>query len=169
MTDSDLSPLATPPSLAPLKKAQGARKLVLFLCVGATGVIVNLAVGIATQMAMPNSPVVGRNLGVLLGWTFAVLSNFLLNNSITFGGQAHHKNWSQRLLSYYLSSIVSLLVQFVFYHLGRRFFPPFSPAFFVPFVDKFAYVFGIGVGTIANFVLASKVVFRAHEAPKSAL
>ena len=91
MTDSDLSPLATPPSLAPLKKAQGARKLVLFLCVGATGVIVNLAVGIATQMAMPNSPVVGRNLGVLLGWTFAVLSNFLLNNSITFGGQAHHK------------------------------------------------------------------------------
>lgn len=121
-----------------------------FLMVGASGVVVNLGLywiftrlgGISNFLAAP------------LAIEISIISNFILNNAVTFSKRENNTNIMRKLLYYHVSAGISGLINYgVFlglsYNLGLW--------------DMLANFCGIAVGTFSNYVLSSRITWKDHK------
>jgi putative flippase GtrA len=153
--------------IAPL--LQKWRRFLLFCLVGASGVIVNLAVFEGGLRLLDVVQTAWRvNLAALAGWAVSVATNFLLNERVTFADTAAtwHSSRLQRLARYYAAAATGLVVQLAVLN-ALLWLLERAP---VPHLTAFAWVLaervrasnlaGIGIGTIANYLMARRWVFR---------
>ncbi|MCO4762028.1 MAG: GtrA family protein [Myxococcales bacterium] len=162
--------------------AQRHRRFVSFCAVGASGVLVNLAVFAAVLAVLERDGNAGSwlvdNAAVFAGWFVSVASNFALNDRLTFRDKETGYNASlrRRLVSYYTSAFAAFLIQWACFN-GLLFGldaalsgPLHDTAAAYPLLGSLlgfrrtlANLCGIGVATIANYLLAKHWVFKAKE------
>ena len=132
-------------------RLQNSATFLKFLAVGASGVVVNLgfftlflALGLNKYLASP------------LAIELSIISNFLLNNSWTFG----HRNTGVRLrirgLKFNLVSVLALAVSYGTFVVLSLLFPHWSPQ-----AQQFV---GIIPATMVNYLLNSYWTFRQADA-----
>lgn len=131
------------------------RRFIRFATVGASGVLVNLGF-LALGLWLFEGLEAGKreSAASMLGIGVSILSNFFLNDIWTWGDRAKGStagDFTRRLLSFFLSAGFAALVQFGIATLLRE-----QLAFHV-YVAQAA---GIAVGTIINYVLSNRVVFK---------
>jgi putative flippase GtrA len=131
------------------------QRFVRFAAVGASGVAVNLAfmaLGLGLFDALSAS--LREGLASALGICVSVLSNFVLNDVWTWGDRAkgsRKRDWLMRLTAYSVGAGVGAALQFGAF-LGLR-----------TWLDLHVYlaqVAGILLGTVVNFIINNRVVFR---------
>lgn len=150
------------------------RRFLTFCAVGATGVVVNLGVFEAAMAALTAAPTTLRaNLAAIAGWAVSVGTNFLLNERVTFADRAATWRTSRghRLLRYYAAAATGLCLQLavlngLLWLLSDLAVPTGSTwyagawAFVLGQRVRASNVVGIGIGTVANYLLARRWVFR---------
>ncbi len=163
------------------KQLRQHRRFVTFCAVGASGVLVNLGVFLSVLWLFEERDMQGwwiDNLSVFLGWAVSVSSNFTLNDRLTFQTEAAYQDtWRVRLTQYYVSAFAAFLIQWgVFNALmwltegigaGDSSALPSTLEWLYRLLLDFrrvsANLVGIGVATIANYLLAKHWVFRAED------
>lgn len=149
-----------------------SRRFLLFCIVGGSGVFVNLGVFfVARHFVLPPGSL-GDNGAVFLGWVVSVASNFALNHGFTFRDTTRGSTVSvwRRLASYYVSTLVAFGLQWCVFQASRwcigaialgpgALFGLWAVA--VKFEAGLSNLAGIGVATIANYVLSKKIVFKS--------
>lgn len=150
------------------------RRFLTFCAVGASGVGVNVAVFALAMAALSTAPTTLRaNLAAFAGWTVSVATNFLLNERLTFGDRA--ATWRttrlHRLRRYYAATATGfglqlLILNGLLWILSDLPVPVASTwyagawALVLGQRETASNVVGIGVGTVANYLLARRWVFR---------
>lgn len=84
----------------------------------------------------------------------SILNNFILNERWTFRDRASRdwKIWVKRCLAFHLSSgLVAMLAQLLTLYILTR---------FLGIWDKLAYLIGIGLGALANYVICNRLIFK---------
>ena len=124
-------------------------RLVLFLLVGLSGIIVQIVVLRLMLMAATDSFVVAQSVGVL----FAMTSNFVFNNALTYKDRSlSGRDFVQGLLSFYVvcsfGAIANVGVASAFYQS-------------VPQVELASFV-GAAISATWNFVASSKFTWRVQ-------
>lgn len=171
-----------PGPLAPL--ALRHRRFLSFCLVGASGVFVNLVVFWVVLAALEGPSPQGRswwidNTAVFVGWFVSVASNFVLNDRLTFRDveAGYASGWLRRMSSYYTSALVAFGIQWLCFNgllwaLDSSAGAPlhelaradgvvaWAVALGLRFQRTFANLTGIGVATIANYLLAKHWVFK---------
>ncbi len=165
------------------------RRFLSFCAVGASGVIVNLLIFWAVLYGLEGGKSESEtgsgswwinNTALLAGWVVSVASNFALNDRLTFRDAAsgYRTSWPRRLASYYTSALVAFAIQWGCFNglvwaidssLGEPIRVYAASAGALPwlvnvtlqFRRTFANLAGIGIATIANYLLAKHWVFRA--------
>ncbi len=139
------------------------RQFILFCIVGASGVLVNMAVFAAVLWALPKDALgsATTHVAAVAGWIASVTSNFILNDRLTFAAHDFHHVGVQRLWRYYLGALSGLGLQLGILTLALRWLPVEMPLPMWNAARKLlGNLTGIGVGTIANYVVARFWVFR---------
>lgn len=152
------------------------RQFMVFCLVGASGVLVNMLAFESARSLLPPtlSPWLARYLAVGIGWTLSVASNFVLNDRLTFSAKPgdrpeqiqptqtdfHHTRW-HRLWRYYVGALAGLGLQAAVLTLALWVLPP---TLTLQWRERLGNLAGIGVGTVANFVMMRLWVFR-HRSP----
>lgn len=146
-----------------------------FLLVGGSGVLVNMAVFGAVLYLWPNARergtaeagAVAVNTAAVLGWVVSVFTNFLLNERLTFGDRLADLDTSRkrRLSRYYLSAVVALGMQLAVLNtalwlMAQPAVQPMIPELIATYRRSFGNLGGIAAGTVANYLLASRWVFK---------
>lgn len=159
------------------------RRFFTFCAVGGSGVAVNMAVYLLMLRVVEQFGLNGLwavNAAALVGWFFSVASNFVLNDRLTFrtAGQGYAQGAGDRLLRYYASASVAFVIQAGV--LNGILLALDSEALAAAWQDASAWLdglgmpasaalkwrrtsanlVGIGVATIANYLLARNWVFR---------
>lgn len=166
-----------------IERLRRHRSLALFAVVGASGVVVNMAVYLAALATLDAADVDSANratvfLAATLGWLVSVATNFALNDRITFqsAGRRYETRIGGRLLRYYSSASVAYAVQAaVLWGLLAVFDQITPPAaddggwqslltWALRYRRAVANLIGIAIATIANYLLARHWVFRATDA-----
>ncbi len=143
--------------------SQHKRQFILFCIVGASGVLVNMAVFAAVLWALPKDALgaATTHVAAVAGWLVSVTTNFVLNDRMTFADHDFHHAGIQRLWRYYLGALSGLGLQLGILTLALHWLPVDSPLPFWTALRKLiGNLTGIGVGTIANYVVARFWVFR---------
>lgn len=140
------------------------RQFLWFCVVGGSGIAVNLAVFEAVWWLAGRQAGWPTSLAAIAGWTVAVASNFALHQRLTFRSEAAtalDPLW-HRLGRYYLSVLLGLGLQLSVMHALLTWAVPALPdlARWGGWPVRLANVAGIGTGTIANFWMARRFVFR---------
>ncbi|GEM_PF-3423853 len=164
------------------------RRFVVFCLVGGSGVFVNLGVFAfvlclwpgANDIRNAGAGSVAANVAVLAGWLISVVTNFVLNDRFTFDDQIDRdaSTWPKRLARYYLSAAVTYGLQAAVFNgllyavtdgflvgvlqdlvnstgvIGVVF------AFIATYLRTFCNLAGIALGTIVNYALSLKWVFK---------
>ena len=128
-----------------------------FLCVGASGVVVNMGLAwfgynhVFEDLSLEQR----ENFSVALGIVTSIFTNFLLNDTWTWGDRQKGRRfaWFKRLAKYYLAAALGGFLQWGIFR-GT-----------VSFVGSehylWANLFGIGAGTISNYILMHFWSFRS--------
>lgn len=137
-------------------------RFVRFCVVGASGVVVNLAVFTLVHAwllvdALPDEStrfVVANS----AGFAVSVLTNFVLNDFWTWGdrGKHGHAHFVSRLMKFYLVSSIGGAVQIAVAYLTRDALADTT----LPLIDHLAVLVGVGVATIINYVANNVWTFR---------
>lgn len=147
------------------------RQFLTFLAVGASGVLVNMAVfEVALRLLRVNSEAAHPlrvNAAAVAGWIASVASNFLLNERLTFAHRAagFTSSRTRRLMRYYASAVTGLLLQLtvlngVVWLVAHVELGGTLGAFVQAQRLRVGNLIGIGAGTIANYLLSRNWVFR---------
>lgn len=137
------------------------QRFVRFAIVGATGVVVNLAFMALGRELFAALPEAQRNFAAsALGLVVSIFSNFLLNSVWTFGDRkrgGRRREIAARVVAYYLGSAVGAGISygtFALVYVGARLGPGDVMGIYG------AQLLGIALGTVVNYVINNKVVFR---------
>ena len=164
------------------------KRFLMFCLVGGSGVLVNLGVFAAVLWSWPGADdlktagagSLPTNVAGVVGWVVSVVSNFALNDRFTFQDQVApaREGWPRRLARYYVSATVTLVLQLAVLNAlllaltsgplalsvaawAKQ--PTVSGAFFglvLTYVRSFCNLCGIALGTVVNYVLSKRWVFR---------
>lgn len=144
------------------------QRFVRFCLVGASGVAVNLvAFRLALWLIGAEPSLASKlqaNAAVVAGWVVSVASNFALNDRWTFAaeGQGYHQPLLMRLLRYYASALTGLGLQLLVFNGVMWVMAQLAlPDAVVQFRLYLANLAGIGVGTVSNYLLSKKFVFKS--------
>lgn len=119
-----------------------------FLVVGTIGFIINTLV-LEVMVRIGFHPVMGSGIGA----EFAIISNFILNNSWTFGSQkAQGMRAVGKFLQFNITSLGAVIIQAGTIWIGTMLFGVFLYRWF--------YILGVGIGLIWNYTMYSKVIWR---------
>ncbi len=165
------------------------RRFVTFCAVGASGVLVNLAVFSLALYLLEAKAGAGwlvDNAAVFVGWLVSVLSNFALNDRLTFRqAEGYGQRLSKRLASYYTSAFAAFVIQWLVFNgllwvikssvgdplreLAQGGGGPVALLVSVAlhYQRAASNLAGIGVATVANYLLAKHWVFKG-EGPAAA-
>ncbi len=144
------------------------QRFVRFCLVGASGVLVNLlAFRVALWLLGAEPSLASKlqaNAAVVAGWVVSVASNFALNDRWTFAaeGADYHQPLPARLLRYYASALTGLGLQLLVFNgvIWAMAQMPL-PSAVVQLRLYLANLAGIGVGTVSNYLLSKKFVFKS--------
>lgn len=145
---------------------QHKRQFILFCIVGASGVLVNMAVFAAVLWALPKDALgaATTHVAAVAGWIVSVTSNFVLNDRLTFAEHDFHHIGFQRLWRYYLGALSGLGLQLGILTLALQVLPAEWAVPQWPALRKLlGNLTGIAVGTVANYAVARFWVFRQRE------
>jgi len=159
----------TVPALAALPPE--TRRFLLFCLVGGSGVFVNLAIFYVFRHFILSPGTLGDNVAVFAGWVGSVASNFALNHWFTFRDTTRGSAVSvwHRLGRYYVSTLVAFGLQWCVFQASRACIvaidlPPEAIfgvwALVLRWEAGLSNLAGIGVATIANYVLSKRIVFK---------
>jgi putative flippase GtrA len=86
-------------------------RLFSFLCIGGFGAIVNLLCfcGLYYPLLEVVSSFVAYGMAFIVGTEVSIVSNFILNDRLTFG-DLHARSWQARCLRYHVTSIGGVLL-----------------------------------------------------------
>lgn len=119
-----------------------------FLVVGTIGFIINTLM-LEVMVRLGFHPVMGSGVGA----EFAIISNFLLNNSWTFGSRkAQGGRAVVKFLQFNLTSFGAVIIQAGTVWIGTTLFGVFLYRWF--------YILGVGIGLIWNYTMYSKVIWK---------
>lgn len=119
-----------------------------FLVVGTIGFIINTLV-LEVMVRIGFHPVMGSGIGA----EFAIISNFILNNSWTFGSQkAQGMHAVGKFLQFNITSLGAVIIQAGTVWIGSLLFGVSSYRWF--------YILGVGIGLIWNYTMYSKVIWK---------
>ena len=157
------------------------RRFLTFCAVGGSGVVVNMIVFALVLRAWPDDASGGRdaltvNVAGLLGWLVSVLTNYALNERLTFADHATDDaiSWWRRAGRYYVSATAALAVQLAVLNSGLWLLDLFcvdqlvfsnawleaGRAALLRWAPEVCNLTGIASGTIANYLLAKRWVFK---------
>lgn len=159
------------------------RRFVAFCAVGGSGVLVNMAVYLSCLHLLGGSDMLQVNLAALAGWVVSVASNFVLNDRLTFrdAERGYSRSVSRRLWRYYASASVAFVIQAAVLNgvllaltapwlagLVRGWADGAAPwrwpwLLLVSWPRSVANLAGIGIATVANYLLARNWVFRKSD------
>ncbi len=124
-----------------------AGRFIKFCFVGLTGVIIN----IGTLYALVEFYGFGQFTAWLIAILLSILSNFVLNSSITYSDRITdgHIERIKQLLKYCLLSMVVIVFNFVIYRAALMF----------GLYYLFAAMFGILLATLLNYIISSSLVW----------
>ena len=152
------------------------RRLWKFGLVGGVGVFVNwlfFEIGVAVALGLGPDP--AHAIGVILGITFSIFTNFVLNDLWTWGDRSKHggfRGWLARMGKYYIGASVAGGVQFVtFWPAKAWIWGPLDlhfPGATVlgisipsgPLAPRLALLTGIALGMAINFLVGHLWAFR---------
>lgn len=145
-------------------------QFIRFCVVGATGVLVNLLAIWLALHAMRSRPseasLTQTNVAAVLGWLVSVASNFALNDRWTFSrsAQTYDHAWPARLARYYASAASGLGLQLAVLNvlLWLSAALTWSPGL-LTLRFYAANLCGIGAGTVVNYLLSKRFVFRRRD------
>ena len=144
------------------------QRFVRFCVVGASGVLVNLVAFRVALWLLGAEPSLASklqaNAAVIAGWVVSVASNFALNDRWTFAaeGQNYHQPLLARLLRYYVSALTGLGLQLLIFNAVMWLMAQVPlPQPLVGYRLYLANLAGIGVGTVSNYLLSKKFVFKS--------
>ena len=159
-------------------KLQRHRRFVSFCIVGASGVIVNLGAFTLALWAFEGRGARGwwvDNVAVFVGWLISVASNFTLNDRLTFQTEGDYRGtWRTRLAQYYVSAFAAFSIQWLVFNGLMWLSADASTAVATDTLWRYVWMtllehrrisanlVGIGVATLANYLLAKHWVFRAE-------
>ncbi len=161
------------------------RRFLTFCAVGGSGVAVNMVVYLLTLGLLEDAGYAGLrsiNAAAFVGWFVSVASNFVLNDRLTFRSRetGYASRLRHRLARYYASASVAFAIQAAVLNglLLALDNPAFAPLWQrvaeqldtvgVPLSAALrwrrtsANLTGIGVATVANYLLARNWVFRRN-------
>lgn len=119
-----------------------------FLVVGTIGFIINTVI-LELLVRLGIHPAIGSGAGAEL----AIISNFILNNSWTFGSRrARGLAAIAKFFQFNVTSLGAVLIQSGTVWLG-------SMAFGVS-AYRWFYLFGVGIGLLWNYIMYSKVIWK---------
>lgn len=129
-------------------------RFIKFCIVGGSGMVVNLGIlFILVEYAR-----LSQNASWLIAVLLSILSNFVLNNSYTYRDRksTSQKETMQRAFSYYQTSLLVMIFNFVIYKATMS----------LGFQYMVAAFLGIVFSTFFNFILANKLVWRDDNSAK---
>ncbi len=164
------------------------KRFIVFCLVGGSGVLVNLGVFAFVLSAWPGADDIATagagslptNVAGAFGWAVSVVSNFVLNDRFTFGDQVERvtSDWRHRLARYYVSAAITLVLQLVVLNtvLWMLTSGPLAVTFndlagqsgalgwmlglAATYIRSFSNLCGIAVGTVVNYVMSKRWVFK---------
>ena len=131
----------------------GAVRFLCFVSVGASGFVVDVACYLGLQWAG-----VEHRIARFLSFWSAVTWNWLLNRHVTFQDRAPEPR-TRQWAKFVAGSLVGLAVNVGSYSALTSFFDVFDRH------RLLALVLGVGLGGVANFLLATFYVYRRHSSP----
>lgn len=139
------------------------RRFVKFALVGLSGVVVNETITGLTLWfgGKINTHILRANLAVFMGWATSVISNFLLNYSWTWKDRPRVRSIKllKKLGAYYITATAALLIQATIVNIMAHLFGWQT-------IRILLYnLLGMAGGTLINFLLADKWVFRFDNSP----
>ena len=154
--------------------SQHKRQFILFCIVGVTGVLVNMSLFAMVLWALPKDAL-GKPytdwFAMFVAWIVSVATNFVLNDRLTFADHDSHHDYAQRLWRYYVGAASGFLLQWAVYNLALALlaenwasWPAAIPVPWPAARKLIGNFVGIGVGTIANYVVVRFWVFRKRAA-----
>jgi len=86
-------------------------RLFKFLCIGGVGAIVNLLCfsGVYYPLLEVANSFIAYGIAFIVGTEVSILSNFILNDRLTFG-DLHARSWQARCLRYHVTSMGGVLL-----------------------------------------------------------
>ena len=135
-----------------------AVRVLRFLLVGGSGVVVNLLIFTLTQRVL--APLVFQNADTIfrvasvIGGCMSILSNFVWNDLWTWGDRHKSRAWSRRLIRYFSVSLLGIAVQTFGADWIRRHFTQWgdSVLFDQQQQDWISMLAGIALATVINFL-----------------
>jgi len=131
------------------------QRFIRFAIVGASGVVVNLGfVAIGRALLVDLEDTTRDFLASALGILTSIFSNFLLNDMWTWGDRRkgpRKRDFAVRLVAYYVGAGFAAGFQFGTFAL---LYSLFGVGVYL------AQLVGIGIGTIINYVINNRLVFR---------
>ena len=142
-------------------------RLLRFCAVGGSGVVVNMVVFSGVLAALPEATPawLAHNTAAVLGFGVSCLGNFILNDFGTWGDrrQSSEMGLVRRIASYFLVAIGALVIQLLVLNATTGVLEQSLPAQHASWGPYLANLFGIGAGTVVNFVLNHLWTFRKRE------
>ena len=137
------------------------QRFVKFAIVGLSGVVVNETItGLTLWVGgRINTHILRANLAVFMGWATSVISNFLLNYYWTWKDRprAHSTKLIKKLGAYYVTATAALIIQATIVNLMAHLFGWQT-------IRILLYnLLGMAGGTLINYLLADKWVFRFED------
>jgi len=172
------------------EKIRRYRRFLTFCAVGGSGVLVNMLVFALVLRLWPLDGDMGEgrgeiaiNISALSGWAVSVWTNYALNDRLTFADQTADRTtgWWRRAGRYYVSATAALVVQLVVLNAGLWLLnsagllssaktltsaPDLGSGLRAMFsilqrwAPECCNLAGIAAGTIANYLLAKRWVFK---------
>ena len=150
------------------KRLKKSASFFKFLVVGGVGFIINttvLVVGVSFGMVPANAGLIGAEL--------AIISNFSWNNLWTFADRKL-TSWGEipkKFLTFNILSFGSAIIQFIFLKTGELMFGLDrykGPIIDMPIISIISwymifYVTGVAVGLVWNYIMYSKVIWKAKK------
>jgi dolichol-phosphate mannosyltransferase len=130
-----------------------------FGIVGAVGVVINMGFYTLLYDLVHIYDLIAGAIAIEL----SILNNFILNDRWTFRDRATKgwKTWFKRCLAFHLSSgLVAMLAQLLTLYVLTR---------FLGMWDKLAYLIGIGIGALANYIICNHLIFRQKKVDEEEL
>ena len=122
-----------------------------FAVVGGIGFVINTVVLVGLKQFG-----IHPALGSAIGAECAIISNFILNNSWTFGERKiTGKRMIGKFIQFNTTSLGALIIQSGTVYVGTRLF---GVAWYFLF-----YMGGVGLGLIWNYIMYSRVIWKKHE------
>jgi dolichol-phosphate mannosyltransferase len=125
-------------------------EFIRFLLVGASGVVVNLGLYyILTRLLS-----VGLEIAAPIAIEVSIVSNFILNNVYTFSERHSRNSLGRRFLYFHLAAGLAGIVNYCVFIVLVNVFGMY---------DILANCFGIGAGTMVNFLINSRITWVARK------